>query len=278
MAKKKQRRTIVASPLTPTLLKELGAIDDFPATPKNFDPYGNWVNTYRIWTCHGFRESGNQNVGFVRIEREAGGTNEKFTLKVHQEVVQVDGIVNIINANIQCLNKQLATPVQWHLSSRFIDPDKRPLTRLETDEKALIKGNVISVEIGEHTFKRKVAGHLTSDWCVFEFIQRLKFEEQGWLAFDMLEGLTVMKQNQRLSYRGLHPTKIGAEQISLHCFVQTGSGILPYEYWLDSNHRLVAAISMHKAYILDERAEKILRQRIEQLRNSYRRIKSGGRK
>jgi len=172
----------------------------------------------------------------------------------------------------------LAAPVQWHLSSRFIDPDKRPLTRLETDEKALIKGNVISVEIGEHTFKRKVTGHLTSDWCVFEFIQRLKFEEQGWLAFDMLEGLTVMKQNQRLSYRGLHPTKIGAEQISLHCFVQTGSGILPYEYWLDSNHRLVAAISMHKAYILDERAEKILRQRIEQLRNSYNRMKSGGRK
>ena len=278
MAKKKQRRTIVASPLTPTLLKELGAIDEFPATPKNFDPYGNWVNTYRIWTCHGFRESGNQDVGFVRIERAAGSSNEKFTLKVRQEVVQVDGIVNVINANIQCLNKQLATPVQWHLSSRFIDPDKRPLTRLETDEKALIKGNVISVEIGEHTFKRKVTGHLTSDWCVFEFIQRLKFEEQGWLAFDMLEGLTVMKQNQRLSYRGLHPTKIGAEQISLHCFVQTGSGILPYEYWLDSNHRLVAAISMHKAYILDERAEKILIQRTEQLRNSYRRIKSGGRK
>ena len=278
MAKKKQRRTIVASPLTPTLLKELGAIDDFPATPKNFDPYGNWVNTYRIWTCHGYRETGNYNVGFVRIERAAGSSNEKFTLKVRQEVVQVDGIVNVINANIQCLNKRLATPVQWHLSSRFIDSDKRPLTQLETEEKAVIKGNVISVENGEHSFKRKVTGQLTCDWCVFEVVQRLKFDKKSSLNFDMLEGLSVLKQGQSLSYRGVFPVMITDKDVRLHCFVQTGSGILPYEYWLDSNHRLTAAVSMHKAYILDERAEKILRQRIEQLRNSYNRMKSGGRK
>ncbi len=77
---KKSRRTIVGSPLTPTLLDELGALRDFPPSSEDFKPDGNWVNTYRIWTCHGYRESGNQNVGFIRIEHTAGKTNESFTL------------------------------------------------------------------------------------------------------------------------------------------------------------------------------------------------------
>jgi hypothetical protein len=137
----------------------------------------------------------------------------------------------------------------------------------------------MTVETGGRTlFTRKEVPWLTCDWCVFEFIQRLKFEEQGCLPFDMLEGLTVMKENQRLYYRGLCPTKMGSEDILLHCFVQLGSGILPYEYWLDDNHRLLVAISMNKAYILDERAEKMISQRVEQLRKSYRKTKSAVRK
>ena len=280
MAKKQTpKRTIVGSPLTPALLKELRAVDEFPATPKDFDPQANWVNTYRIWTCHGFRETGNQSVGFVRIERLAGKSSASFTLKVHQEVAEVDGIVNVVDAEIKCVTSRLGCPVEWCVSSRFLDADGKAIEQLRSEEKGSKKKGIMTVETGGRTlFTRKEVPWLTCDWCVFEFIQRLKFEEQGWLPFDMLEGLTVMKENQCLSYRGLHPTKMGAEQISLHCFVQTGSGILPYEYWLDDSHRLLAAITMNKAYILDERAEKTIRQRIEQLRKSYRKTKSAVRK
>ena len=280
MAKKQTpKRTIVGSPLTPALLKELRALDEFPATPKDFDPEANWVNTYRIWTCHGFRETGNQSVGFVRIERLAGKSKATHTLKVHQEVAEVGGIVNVVDAEIKCVTSRLGCPVEWCVSSRFLDADGRVIEQLRSEEKGSKKKGIMTVETGGRTlFTRKEAPWLTCDWCVFEFIQRLKFEEQGWLPFDMLEGLTVMKENQCLSYRGLHPTKMGVEQIPLHCFVQTGSGILPYEYWLDNNHRLMAAISMNKAYILDERAEKTISQRVEQLRKSYRKTKSKVRK
>ena len=93
---------------------------------------------------------------------------------------------------------------------------------------------------------------------MFEAVQRLKISKETVLSFDMLEGLSLFKKSQRLSYRGLTKTKIGAEDIPLHCFVQLGSGILPCEYWLDERHRLLMVTSMNKAYILDDKAERVI--------------------
>jgi hypothetical protein len=94
----------------------------------------------------------------------------------------------------------------------------------------------------------------------------------------MLEGLSLVKKQQRLIYRGEYTMKMGSKKLSLHRFDQIGEGILPYEYWLDDKHRLLVVTSMNKAYILDEKAEKTIRQRTEQLRNTYKRAKSAKRK
>lgn len=278
MAKKSAKRTIVGSPLTPELLKELGAIDEFPQTQKHFDPHENFTNTYRIWTCHGFRETGNQSVGFVRIERLAGKSSASFTLKVHQEVAEVDGIVNVVDAEIQCQYDQLASPVRWRLSSRFIGSDGHSQDELSIQEKARIEGNAMILQTGSHTSKQKVSSRMTCDWSIFEAVQRLKFDKESSLSFDMLEGLSLLKQDQKLSYHGAYPINLSRKNGDLHRFDQLGDGILPYEYWLDNNHRLVAAVSMNKAYILDEKAEKMISQRVEQLRKSYRKTKSAVRK
>ena len=259
---KKSRRTIVGSPLTPTLLDELGALRDFPPSPEDFKPNGNWVNTYRIWTCHGYRESGNQNVGYLRIKRLIE-SNGSLTLKVHQEILQTDALVNIVEATIECRNNQLASPIQWKVSSRFIDADSKPISQLSSNETG-------SASVG--------LNRSTCDWCLFEAIQRLELNRQTSINFDMLEGLSLLKKDHHLSYRGLYPTKIGGENIPLHCFVQLGSGILPCEYWLDDHHRLLAVASMNKAYILDEQAEKITRQILEKERKSYEKRKSSQRK
>ncbi len=261
MAKKTQRTT-VGSPLTPTLLNELSALRDFPPSSENFRPDGNWVNTYRIWTCHGYRESGNQNIGFLRITR-IGDPDKTFTLNIRREVAQTDGITNIIDGSIKCRNNQLASPIQWRVSSRFIDPDGKPVSQLSGNE----TGSA-GVELNASS----------CDWCLFEAVQRLEFNSQTSLNFDMLEGLSLLKKDQHLSYRGLYPTKIGGENIPLHCFVLLGSGILPCEYWLDDHHKLLVLTSMNKAYIFDEQAEKITRELIEQERKSYEKRKSSQRK
>jgi hypothetical protein len=201
------------------------------------------VNTYRIWTCHGYRESGNENVGFVRLKRIVD-SDKTFELNVHQEVVQTDRITNIIDGTIKCRNNRLASPIQWDLASRFIGANGKPFTELSSKENG---------RITEETNKT------TGDWCLFEAVQRLAFDKQISLSFDLLEGISLSKLRHRLFYRGIHRMKMDNGDIPLHCFVQLGSGILPYEYWLDANHRLIAVTSMNKAYILDDRAEKAIR-------------------
>jgi len=259
MAKKQSRkRTVVGSPLTLELLHELAVVSQFPPVSEDFDPKGDWVNTYRIWTCHGYRESGNQDVGLLTIQRITQ-SEDSFTLKVRRHVVQVDGLVNVIEATIKCRNNLLACPIRWEISSRFLGPDNKPLPELAHKETGRAP---------------EAVDESTADWCLFEAVQRLAFNEQTSLRFDLLEGLTLAKPDQHLDYRGAHQVKIGNKYVRMHCFQQLGHGILPYEYWLNESHRLLAAISLHKAYILDEQAEEIVRRRTDQLRQSYQRGKS----
>ena len=265
MAKKKATRTIVGRNLTPGLLKELGAVGAIPATPRDFKPDGNWVNAYRIWTCHGYRESGNDDVGFLRIERVAGKSDRPFTLIVQQEVVQADGMLSIIDAEISCLKNALASPVKWRLSSRFTRPDGKLRGELSVDERAVIKGNILQIETGRRTLKRRVSSSMTSDWSLFEAVQRLEYNEESKLAFDLLEGLSLLKQDHRLFFAATD-AELADEPLRRHGLVQIGSGILPSEYWVDERGRLLFVCSMNKAYILDENAENTIRRMVKQMR------------
>ncbi|MFC1636818.1 hypothetical protein ACFL5Z_18490 [Planctomycetota bacterium] len=249
-----KQRTIVGSPLTPELLKELGAVDIFPSTPRDFKPAEDWTNTYRIWTCHGYRESGNENVGFLRLKR-IRESEKAFTLNVHEEVLQTDAMVGIIKGTISCRNNPLASPTRWNLSNRFIGADGEHIPEL------LSRNNGVPTEGTEK---------MTGDWCLFEAVQRLVFDKQTSINFNLLEGMSLRKSKHRLSYRGVHSVNTGTADTSLHCFVQTGSGILPYEYWLDARHRLLVVTTMNKAYILDEQAQEIFTQDVERARKSYR--------
>ena len=233
MAKK---RTIVGENLTPTVLKELGGVDKFPTTPADFKPDGDWTNKYRIWTCHGYRESSNENVGSLRLQRTPD-EDKIFTLSVRQEIVQTDGPTNVVEGAIKCRNNQLASPVEWRLSSRFEGPDGKIISGLGSRNHGVATESVTGT---------------AGDWRLFEAVQRLAFDKKSSLSFDLLESMSLSKLGHRLFYRGTYPMKTDGQSIPLHCFGQLGSGILPNEYWLDDRHRLLAVISMNKAYILDQ--------------------------
>ena len=265
MAKK---RTIVGSPLTPSLLKELGGIDRLPPTPADFKPDGNWVNSYRIWTCHGYRESGNQNVGFLRIQKKTGEDGDTFELHIKQTVMQTDATLNTIETQVTCLNNEYASPVKWHLSSCFVGPSGKVLGDLSTTESASIEGTIMTTETPGGTLRRQVDRPLTSDWTLFEAAQRWVAGEARQLLVTMLEGLHALKLQQRISYRGPSEMPNGTGAGRLLRFAQLGTGILPTEYWLDMNHRLQVVTSMNKAYILDEEAEEVLARDAEKARRS----------
>jgi len=274
MAKK---QTIVGSPLNPKLLSELGAVDEFPSTPEDFKPSGNWANTYRIWTCHGYRESSNDDVGFLRIKKNIDANGEIFDLHIEQTVVQTDAMLSNIEAQITCLNNEYASPVKWQTSSRFSGPDGKLLKDLCTAETVSVEGRGMTIETPAGILQRRFDSDrpLTSDWSLFETVQRWGTGQAGHLLSDMLEGLCSLKKNQHIIYAGVF--QMGADSASFFRFTQSGIGILPTDYWLDRSHRLLAVTSMNKAYILDEKAEEVTRQLTEKARESYRSRISRGR-
>lgn len=267
MAKK---QTIVGSPLTPKLLSELGAMDEFPSTTEDFKPSGNWVNTYRIWTCHGYRESSNEDVGFLRIRKHIEEQRQTFSLHIEQTVLQTDAMLSNIEAQITCLNNEYASPVRWHISSRFLGPDNNTLEQLCTEETVSVEGKSMTIETPAGILRRQVDSDrpLTSDWSLFEAAQRWGTGEAAHLLANMMEGLCKLKKDQHITYTGV--SQMRPDSIRLFQFTQLGIGILPTDYWLDRNHRLLVVTSMNKAYILDEKAEQVTKQQIEKARESYR--------
>ncbi|MFW6108678.1 MAG: hypothetical protein ACOC8D_02575, partial [bacterium] len=104
-------------PLEPANLHAMGALKAPAAPPKGFDPSGGWTQTWRIWTCYGYRQRANKDAGFLRLQR--AGRGAPFTLEVAQELRTPDNVVHRLDASIQCAHDRLASPGAWSLSSRF---------------------------------------------------------------------------------------------------------------------------------------------------------------
>ena len=74
-------------------------------------------------------------------------------------------------------------------------------------------------------------------------------------AMDILKEMDLMQTDQRLVYRGQDTVTLGGVPMVLRHFQQYGRGMLPYDYWLDKNHRLQIFVTLSIAHIRDENAE-----------------------
>ena len=247
MAKK---RTIVGYPLVPDLLGDMNLLQGFPETPADFDPNGQWTNTYRIMTCHGYREDGNEDIGLLRLSKSPD-TDDTFRLQVDREIVNDEHRLHKYAAEIICRKDLSASPVSWRLSNQFTAPNQSDPRTLEETGKA--NGTTAEITINNRTRIASGVNPITADWCLFEAVQRLPFKSSTSLVVDILEGLSVRKYNQRLSYRGLYTR--ADNRPSLQWFHQIGHGVLPYEYWLDDRHRLQMVTTGARTYILSDDAE-----------------------
>ncbi|MCP5116694.1 MAG: hypothetical protein GY953_38190 [bacterium] len=174
-----------------------------------------------------------------------------------------EGRTNLVDAIVECRADRLASPVSWKLSSRFVDLEGETIPGLSASESGrAVEGGVV-MRLGEDELTHNSARPLTGDWCLFEAIGRQPFEQADSGSFDVLEGLRLPRDEHRLGYRGRYKWK-GTPAV-LHWFQQIGYGVLPYEYWLDDDHRLLAVATHARAYILDEKANQRVEQRFRQI-------------
>jgi len=252
MAKSKKKRTPVGRPITPAVLSELKALGAWPGLDRAFQPAGRWRHSYRIWTCHGYVASGNSTVGALRIERESDDDGA-HTLRARQRVMHSGGITHSLHAEMRCRNDAVGSLTGWTLKSKYSGGKRPDGADLASSRTGAFADGVVTLSAGRETHTLKTPGPVTSDWSLFEAVQRMPRKGQS-PTFDVLEHLVVPRPRHRIRYVGVEPVDWSGTSIKLHHYAQLGQGMLPYEYWLDTDRRLVVVATGARAYILDPNA------------------------
>jgi len=219
---------ILGVPLSPEVLRRIGGVKQFPPVSSGYRADGDWEQSYRIFGCHGYVDTGNETVGVLRLRRSAGNP---FLLAVEQRIQHNNGH-ETLEVKMSCRADAIASPVSWTLTSRRFDAEGREIDDLRTTEK-----------------RTNGSDRVTSDFSLFEAVQRLPFAAPRVGPFEILEGMALRRTGHRLYYSG---------ERSFH---HTGRGLLPYQYWLDESHRLLVVVTQWRAYILADGAEAEQKQR-----------------
>lgn len=185
-----------------------------------FDPAGSWTNTYRI------EVGGAGAIGLLRLERIPQPAGN-FFLKILQETIDDEGRAHEIDALAQCRADNVASLVSWKLASRFFDLDGEVIPGLSWASTGQVDTE---------------ANPVTSDWCLFEAVQRLSATDGYPLVFELVDGLRVR--------RGTH----GLWRPGDRHLVRVGPGALPWNYVVDEAGRLLTVSTGTRTYVLDEDA------------------------
>jgi len=212
-----------------------------------FDPNGEWDHRYVMWMA--LKGSGRNGWlgGRLRIKRRL--TSLGIELTVSQATVVQGSLTARTRATVVCGRDRLSTPRNWEIESEMLDGAGKQVDYTKTRITGKAAEDAI-LQLGKAERKLKVSKPFTSNWCLFDAVQRLPFNTKP-LRFDMLEDLELVKLDQRLAYGRSVELELGGRNTRLHSFEQIGRGILPYTYWLDDQHRLLFAVGGLRTFIIE---------------------------
>jgi len=252
---KKKGRLPIRVPITPDLIRDEGWVPaGWPFDDSSFDCSKDWKHFYGFHGSHGYSRDISTPQGFLRVKRSIRKDGLQRFL-ITQRFEHDSGRNHELKASLNCALDLLATPGDWELQSVFIDGEGRPIPGVDSITKGSFSNGRISLSTNgfNYSFTSDV---MATDWALIDVVQRLPFGMKKPLRFDMLEGLTLLRPHHEIRYRGVEIFKSGGRSLKLHRFDQIGTGTLPYNYWLDENHRLILFVTLSRAYWLDSRGEK----------------------
>ncbi len=218
-----------------------------------FDPRGAWEHRYSVCVLSPERGAKGEHPhpnGTLALKRKPAGEGA-FTLDVDFSISTRGPSGAHTRATLACAADRLATPRQWELRTEAVEQGE-PAPQTTVTETAMVRDGVL-VRRGQAERKTKLARAFTCNWCLLEAVQRLPFDSAP-VNFDMFEDLDLLKPEQTLRPAGEVTLELGGRPVRLHGFRQIGRGILPTHYWLDDQHRLIAAAGGLRAFIWDNGA------------------------
>ncbi|MDP6038187.1 MAG: hypothetical protein QGG64_06525 [Candidatus Latescibacteria bacterium] len=155
-------------------------------------------------------------------------------------------------AQMQCVEDELASPVSWHFETRFVG-NMGSFPQAEIVKDGRVEGDTIETERAGRVSVQQVNGLVTSNWSLMEALQRLDGSEV--LDFTLLDELDKIKPGQSVRCSGKMDMPFGDALVEVYAYRHVGQGFLPWFYYVDLNGRLLLAINGLRAYILDPNAE-----------------------
>lgn len=231
-----------------TLAEVQWLLDDFVPPADGFDAKGSWQLGYSLWL-----EDAEAAAGYLEIRRETAGAN--IVLDVRSAVTQSTGAVHHTSAKLLCAPDALCSPRSWQLESALLDAAGSLVASTRLTQSGTVHNDTIQSQLGNWKRARKVPLPFTSNWSLFDAVQRAPGAGAPVQQFALLEDLDLLKPRQRLSFlEKITATVAGGKQLPLDCYEQTGEGVLPFHYWVDAGRRILFALSGTRAYLYDPQA------------------------
>ena len=243
-------------PLSPSLLSRFGRTANLILGTRSFDPFGENRSRFVMYKTDGKRNQGwanNRLYGFLRINRSIG-TESAVHLHVERSFETALHSDYTVVADIECRSDALQTLTGFRQSVQFTDHRRLHMSGLDLEESGSIANqSFVRIANGRTVRSERRLDRLTTEWAVFDAVQRLDFTPGIVLEFDMLEDMVFYRTGQRLAYMGTETHTVSGNDlpVEFHVFRQTGRGVLPYDYYLADNHRLLYVISGNLAYVAD---------------------------
>lgn len=230
----------IAQPLVMTQLKKLGYIkDSIKLVP--FNPSADWQMSYSILSCKGVMPSKPQHCGTLKIRKK---TDSGITFTVEQQLADENLCFKVLIVN-ECLDDKMRTPVKYNSLSDFSG-------ELSGQESFQYEKPNLSITVNGFLRTKKVTSPVTK-WALIDIVQNLGFRDNEPLDFTFIESADIYKLHHSLRFHDkVFFDNAEGDKLPLYSYVQLGEGILPTEYWVDGNHRLLAIINSGRMYVLDD--------------------------
>jgi hypothetical protein len=177
----------------------------------------------------------NSVVGEVLVKRTVAGN--QVTYEVRQRM-RIGGTDNFIVAEIVCDPDRWNSLRRWNLRSYYTATGGQPEPLSVLSEEGWCKDG--SIQVRGDNYRHSYGAHnpVLTQWTVPDFLSRCASSPLN-VCFDLLQDLSLFKPRHSLVYDGSTPVRLaGGETVTLQTYAQTGQGILPIHYLLDSQGRV----------------------------------------
>ncbi len=253
-------------PFTVEALAAYGGLN-FQLKADSFEPDANWEQVWQIWLLKPNQRMHNHH-GFVRLRKIKENENSGFILKVEQQVINFYSLA-VQQAEISCACDLWATPRYWKITfDLFPFGDSHPIRDVHFEKSGSYQNGRLHISSGGQNFKKLISPPLTSNWSFMEALQRFAATESHPVPqhFTMLDELDKIKENQTLTFRERKTILVGKQNVPVLCYQLTGTGWLPWFFYIDLKGRLLVAINGLRAYVLNPDTLSIHREEVSRLR------------